>query len=402
MTKPRVLMIVENKFPRDIRVRKEAYSLKERYEISVVAIKGKDEKFFEVVDGIDVYRVPELEFTSQKGSFTRLFHKPVYILNYFYFTLVSLLLFVFTHLKKRYSVIHAHNPPDTLFVIGMVGKIFSVKFIFDHHDLSPELYLTRFSGKNDILHRTLLFLEKMSCRTADAVISTNESYKRIVSRRHGVDAKNIFLVRNDPAVDGHSPAPPPKDGKNGKKNLLYIGSINPQDGVPILIEAIHYIVNRLDRKDIVCTIVGDGDSLESIKLLSAKLGLGGFVEFKGYITDRAAIGRLLSLSDVCVEPAPDNHLNRHSTFIKVLEYMAAARPVVAFDLEETRYSTGGSAALLVRPSDPREFALGINRVLDDPELRKSLGMKGLERIRQGLNWNMASANLLKAYEAVLC
>ena len=386
-------MIVENNFPNDSRVRKEAEVLKTYYEVTVISLKNrKSEKIFEVLNDIRIFRIPELPS----------FHlgKLRYIIEYLYFTMASAVIFIASHFFRRYKVIHVHNPPDTLFIVGILGKLFGVKFIFDHHDLAPELYLTRFSGSRDIVYKVLILCEKLSCKLANVVICTNESYKSIEMTRHAIKSNKVYIVRNNPileectaindALSLHS-----RGGE--KKRLLFLGSINPQDGLDILLHALHYLVNDLNHRDFTCIIVGDGDSLSSVKLLAKDLDIMEFIEFKGKIFDRDQVRKYLSMSDIGLEPAPENELNKHSTFIKVMEYMAAGKPIVAFDLKETRYSADGSA-LLVAPGDIAGFARAIKRLIDEPQLREEMGNLGREKVSSELTWRKASIQLVEAYK----
>lgn len=394
MKKKNILMIVENFFPADSRVRKEASILKQDYSLSVIALrkKQKSEKMYEKSDGICIYRIPELpEFKMGKVR---------YILEYLYFTACAALIFVCTYPFKRYRVIHVHNPPDVLFSIGLLGKIFSVKFVFDHHDLSPELYLTRFSGRKDFIYKMLVLSERMSCRLADAVISTNESYKKIETTRHNINADRVFVVRNNPVLeDCRFDNPNTRPADNGKKVLLFLGSINPQDGVDLLLKVVRTLVYDHKRTDFLCRIVGDGDSLAMLRHMAEDLAVSRYVDFTGMVLDRSRIKEYLAGCDIGVEPAPANELNNHSTFIKIMEYMAARKPIVAFDLSETRYSAAG-AALLVPPNDISGFAEAINSLLDNAALREQLGRTGFERIEKEMQWSHASLNLMKAYRTL--
>ncbi len=427
--KPDVLMIVENSYPNDPRVRKEAQTLKNAYDMTVIALRREGERFHETVDGVDVFRIPEFRLPELKTG-----NKPVgtilpkarYMLQYLYFTLTALLLFSLTYPWKKYRAIHLHNPPDTLFLVGLIGKLFNIKLIYDHHDLSPELYLTRFSRGKDIIYKTLILCERLSCRLSDAVITTNKSYRRIELARHNIKKEKVFIVRNDPVLTDSSleksphPREAPREGnrlhgvlhpnppenspenpasRNGKKRMIFLGSVNPQDGVDILIRSLHYLVHELHETDFTCTIVGDGDSLDDIRRLTRELKMEDFVDFTGYVSDRNMVRELLESSDIGVEPAPGNPLNDHSTFIKVMEYMAAGRPVVAFDLDETRYSTDG-AAVLVTPGNIAAYAEAIKALFDNPETAQRLGKAGFERIRTELNWETTSVILNQAYRTV--
>ena len=406
MVKPRVLMIVENSYPGDSRVRKEATALEKSFDITVISLKRSYKKWYEIVDGVEVFRLPEVVLTKnriQNRQIKFLVSILNYALQYFFFTSVSAGIFLLTHVRRRYKVIHAHNPPDTLFLVGLLGKLFSVKFVYDHHDLAPELYLSRYTGRAGMAYKILLIFEKFSCKLADVVIATNNSYKDIEVNRHGIRPDKIYIVRNDPIIrecsirtGGDSRV---SQEKNKKKNVLFLGSINPQDGVEVLIDAFRYLVNDLGEKDVLCRLVGDGDSLDGIKARVKELDLMEFFEFTGYVYDREKIKEYLAQSDVCVEPAPENALNRSSTFIKIMEYMAAKKPIVAFDLIETRYSAN-ETALLVPPGNIKAFAYAIKKLLNDPKLRQEISRKGFQRVTLDLTWEKASRNLAVAYKSL--
>lgn len=391
--KPNVLMVVENNFPADSRVRKEAYHLKNWYRINVIAIKRTGEKTFEDVDGIRVIRIPELPDMS--------LGKIRYILEYFYFTFLSLFIFICTLPFKRYKVVHVHNPPDTLFVVGLFCKLFGVKFIFDHHDLSPNLYMARFSGREDLVYKIMIFCEKMSCKIADVIIATNETYKEIEIARHKINPNKIHIVRNNPISSDCVLDEKDRNKiiRENRKVLLFIGAINPQDGVDILLKSINYLVTALNEKDFVCIIIGGGDSLSESKQITKDLNLEDVVSFTGTIYDRKKIKEYFYRADIGVEPAPANELNMHSTFIKIMEYMAAGIPIVAFDLKETRFSAGESA-ILIKPGDIEGFACAIQKLLHDAEGREKLGSAGSNRIKNELNWDNAARNLKGAYDTL--
>lgn len=402
----RVLMIVENSYPFDIRVRREAEAVQERFDVTVISIKRSGQKFHEIVDRVEVYRLPRIESGDERAKrnwLSSVGNRIGYIVQYLFFTLAAAVIFAFTLPFRKYRVIHVHNPPDTLFFIGMIGKLFGIRFVYDHHDLAPELYLTKFGGRKDFIYRVMLWCEKLSCRLADVVISTNESYRQLEVARHGVDAAQTFVVRNDPVASEFQPAGPVEQecgesaAGRGTINLLYLGSINPQDGVDVLLRALAQLRSEFHREDFACTIVGAGDALKMVRQLASELKIDDKVEFTGMVKDRSIIGKYMRGADICLEPAPENELNRHSTFIKVLEYMSAARPIVAFDLQETRYSAG-DAAMLVRPNDIHGFVGAIVDLMDSEALRHELGQNGRRRIEAQLNWDTASRALSTAYD----
>ena len=404
MKKQNILMIVENSLPSDTRVRREANTLSNFYNITVIAYKNGADKFHEMVNNIEVFRIPKFNLVKLNigNKFLRSnINKIGYVLQYIYFTTLTTTMFLCLFIKRRFKIIHVHNPPDTLFFIGLLAKIFSIKFIYDHHDLAPELYLTRFSKRKDFIYKILILCEKLSCKLASVIITTNQSYKQIEIERHNINPDKIYIVRNNPIISECSLKDNNelKKPNNNKKILLFLGSINPQDGIDVLLQSLHYLVNNLNETNFICYIIGDGDSLQLTKQIANELGLMNFIDFKGFISDREKIKEYLFLSDICVEPAPDNELNRHSTFIKIMEYMAASKPIVAFDLKETQFSAD-SSAILIPHDDVEGFARSIKKLLDEPELREKLGKTGLERIQKGFNWEITSLNLIEAYKSL--
>ena len=389
-----ILFIVENNtYPSDKRVQPESL-VAQKYGFKVSAISPTNKwypKKYEVIDGIEIYRYHRL--FGDKG-------KNKYIFEYINSILWELLFSIRIFIKRPFQIIHGANPPDFIFLIALLYKILGVKYIFDHHDLAPELYLTKYGGKKGTFYRVQFLLEKLSCKFANVIISTNETYKKLAVIRHRVKPAKIFVVRNDPDLKVYHQKP--KSGiinPNGKIKLLFLGGINSQDGVEILIQALHYLVDIHKEKNFVCNILGRGDAFESVKNAAAGYHLEEYVDFKGWVKDRQTILNYLLASDICIEPAPDNELNRHSTFIKVMEYMSAGKPIVAFDLKETRYSTDANA-MLVPKNDIKGFAAAIKQLIDDPGLREAIGRSALERIKNELNWENAAISLRNAYDSL--
>ncbi len=406
----RILMFVENHFPSDTRVKNECDLLqKAGYAITVVALKKKNEKKVEVIDRIQVYRIPHLEIfkkTSKENPnfLCRLWLKIKafwgYMVEYIYFTSACYVLSLYVAAKYGFDVIHAHNPPDTLFLVAALYKPFGKKFIFDHHDLSSELYQSRYGAKQGFITQLLLFLEKCSLKIADITIATNESYRQIQIERGKVKLQNVYVVRNGPNLNRLVPMPPNERLRSMNKCILcYIGCLNPQDGVDYLLRSLQYLAFKLHRKDFYCIIIGSGDSLEELRTLAAELGLDGYVEFTGFIPDEDLL-RNLSTADICVDPDPSSPLNDVSTWIKVMEYMTFGKPIVAYDLKETRFSAQ-NAALYVEPNNEIEFAKGIAKLMDQPDLRRIMGEFGRQRVARELQWDVVGQNLLRAYEALL-
>jgi glycosyltransferase involved in cell wall biosynthesis len=239
--------------------------------------------------------------------------------------------------------------------------------------------------------------EWCSVKLADVVIATNESYKKIVMERANKDPRAIFVVRNGPDKRHMEPtAPNPQFRVPNKSLLCYVGDLNPQDGLDYLLRTLHPLIHGLNRADFHCVIIGSGDSLEELRALAAKLQLNGAVKFTGFISEDD-LQAYLSTADICVDPDPSSPLNDVSTWIKIMEYMAHAKPIVSFDLKETRFSAQ-EAALYVQPNDERQFAEAIARLMDDPALRARMGAFGRERVEQELQWSVVGRKLISAYQ----
>lgn len=388
----KVLMLLQNNpFPSDVRVWQEAGFLNSKnWKVLVICPGKKRQKNYEVVDGVSIYRYPMLSVVKSFLGYTW---------EYFYSICCSFLLSLKLLFTEGFDVIHAHNPPDILFIIGLFYKLLGKKFVFDHHDLSPELYLSRFNTRKKILYRMLLVFEKMSCKTADCIIATNQSYKEVEIGRDRVDPGKIYIVRNGPDLNRVKLVAPDEKLKSmGKKILGYVGEMNPQDGMDNLLRSIEYLVYNLKRTDFYTVIIGRGDALPDLKKLSSKLQITDYVWFTGWIPDKDMI-RYLSTADICVDPDPSNPLNDKSTWIKIMEYMALGKPIVSFDLPETRFSAR-EAAIYAKRNDEQDFARKIIGLMDNSDLRKRMGAYGRERIERELAWHHVSKNLLTAYKSL--
>jgi glycosyltransferase involved in cell wall biosynthesis len=377
--------------------------------VIVIALGGPGEPRRETVHGVLVYRLPRLTIfqklpdRKRSGVFAIAAKLRVlvgYAVEYLYFTAGCLFLSSYVAVKDGFDVVHAHNPPDTLFMVGALHKLFGKKFVFDHHDLSPELYRSRYTTPSGVVTRGLAFCEKASAKLADVLIATNESYRDTDIRRNGVHPSRVFIVRNGPDLARvRLTEPDPALRSRARIVLGYLGAMNPQDGVDYMLRALHHLRYALQRTDFHAVAIGDGDSLEELKALSAELGLTDCVTFTGFISDEDMV-RLLSTVDICLDPNPSSPLNDVSTWIKVMEYMALGKPFVSFALKETRVSAG-EAALYAPPNDVAEFAGAVARLMDDEPLRKSMGQVGRRRVEESLNWAVTSQNLVQAYEVLL-
>jgi glycosyltransferase involved in cell wall biosynthesis len=406
----KILMLVENYFPQDTRVKNEASLLAEAgYQISVIALRRQGQAGRETLNGVEIYRLPTLELFKKTPSanvnrinllFVKLKSFLGYVVEYCYFTAACLIVSTYIFVRRGFGVMHAHNPPDTLFLVALPFKLLGKKFVFDQHDLCPELYRSRYNAAEGFYTRFLRMFEWCSLKLADITIATNESYKQIQIQRANKNPRDVFVVRNGPNETRMTPvAPNTRLKKMNKFILCYIGSLNPQDGVDYLLRSLRHLLYDLKCSDFHCVIIGTGDSLQDLRDLAGNLQLNGCVELLGFVSDEDLQANLAA-ADICVDPDPSSPLNDVSTWIKVMEYMAYAKPIVAFDLKETRFSAG-DAAVYVRPNKEVEFAEAIAQLMAQPELRKKMGTFGRRRVEHELQWNTVGKNLLAAYETLL-
>ncbi len=388
---PRVLFLVENNpYPQDFRVRREAEELQRRgFQVMAVAPRKKGQTWRENVNGVDVLRFPA---PPPGTGFIG------YAIEFGYSTFAMLVLSLWLAVTRGVDVVHAANPPDTLVFIAIVLRLFGARSIFDHHDLSPEIYLARNGGNRAVLG-TLKFLERLSLRWADAVISTNESYRAVALTRGGRTADEVFIVRNGPPLS-YVPLPP-DEALAGRAPFLigYVGTIGTQDGLDYLVKAADHLVNVMGRKDFLAVVVGDGDSLADVQRLVDELRLNEHFHFTGRL-DETNSRRTLSAASICVQPDPYGLLNDQSTMNKLMEYMALGKPTVAFDLRETRFSAG-DAALYAPPNDIAVFAQYIAHLFDHPQERERMGAIGRARVETQLAWEHSVPHLLACYAKVL-
>ena len=403
-------MLVENYFPQDTRVKNEAALLTDAgYKVAVIALRKQGQPSARDLDGIEVYRLPTLELFKKTPSanvnrinlvFVRLKSFLGYVVEYIYFTSACLLVSTYIFVRRGFDVMHAHNPPDTLFLVAVPFKLLGKKFVFDQHDLCPELYRSRYSAAEGVYTRFLRMFEWCSLKLADVTIATNESYKQIQIERANKNPADVFVVRNGPNQMRMTPAAPSARLKGMNKSILcYIGSLNPQDGVDYLLRSLRHLMHGLKRSDFYCVIMGTGDSLQDLRDLAGNLQLNGCVELTGFVSDEDLQANLAA-ADICVDPDPSSPLNDVSTWIKVMEYMASAKPIVSFDLKETRFSAR-DAAIYVEPNNETGFAEAIAQFMDQPELRKQMGTYGRRRVEDELQWAKVGNNLLTAYETLL-
>ena len=388
----RVLIIVENlSVPFDRRVWSEAISLlRNGYDVSVICPKDKKaQRSFEIIEGIHIYRhwVPQ-EVSGIAG----------YLIEYGAALFLEFILSVRVLLTRGFDVIHGCNPPDTIFVIGGFYKLaFGKRFIFDHHDLNPELYEAKFRRRG-FLWRLQILLERWTFRSADVSIATNESFRSVAIARGGMSPDRAFVVRTGPNLTRVRLLPPDEEWKMGRKFMVaYVGMIGNQDGLELLIDAVLHIRAQRKRDDVQFVIVGDGPELESIMKLASSAELDDVMTFVGRVEDDRKLFTILSTADVCLNPDRPNSVNDKSTTIKIMEYMALGKPIVQFDLTEGRNSAG-DASLYARNDDTADFGDKVLELLDDPEKSRRMGELGQRRVREVLAWEHEEKKLLAAYE----
>ncbi|MFM9607512.1 glycosyltransferase WbuB [Streptomyces sp. V2] len=390
MSARRALVLVENlSVPFDRRVWQECATLRDAgWRVDVICPQGgkRDTEPEAVIDGIRIHRYPLHAATGGPAGYLREYGAALWHT------------FRLARRVGPVDVVHACNPPDLLFLPALWLKRRGARFVFDQHDLVPELYLSRFDRGKDLLYRGVCALERLTYRVADVVLATNESYKAVAVRRGGRRPEDVFVVRSAPDVERFHPVPPEPELKRGKPHLLcYLGVMGPQDGVDYALRALAKLRDECGRDDWHAVFVGGGDTFDAMVELSRTLGLTDRVEFTGRIPD-ADLARYLSSADVCLSPDPHNPLNDVSTMNKVLEYMVMGRPIVSFELREARVSAG-EAALYAPANDESAFAKLIVELLDDPERRARMGEAGRERINGPLSWRNSQTALLAAYAA---
>ena len=387
---PKILIIVENlPVPFDSRVWKEACALKEHgYEVTVLCPRGKNYgSMHECLNGIQIYRHPiPKERNSAAGYLWE------YACALFWQFLFSWWIFI----AHGFHVIQGCNPPDDIFLVALPFRLFGVKYIFDHHDANPELYLSKY-GKESLLYRAQLWLERLTYRASDVVIATNCSYRDLALTRGSRAPEDVFVVRNGPDLQTFRPVAPDVSLKYGRKYLIgYVGTMSVQDGLDLLLEVAAHI-KAGGRTDVHFTCVGGGPGLAELRQRVTRMKLEEMVDFTGRVPDDHLL-RVLSTADVCVNPDRPCTMNDISTMIKIMEYMALSKPIVQFDLREGRFSAG-DASLYAQPEDGiQDFAAKLLWLLDHPDERARMGEAGRNRVATQLAWEYSIPGLLSAYE----
>jgi glycosyltransferase involved in cell wall biosynthesis len=389
----RVLAISQNQsVPADGRVWNEARALRAASaEVVVICPQGEgaEREPFELREGVLIYRYPHAGVGARPLGHLREYAAAYWRISGLARRLAS---------EHAFNVVQAANPPDFLLLAVRWLKRRGACLIFDHHDLWPELYLARSGGRKGPFYWLIVGIERLNYRLADIVLATNESYEGIALGRGRKRPADVFVVRNGPELGTFVPVASEPRLKRGRPHLIsYIGEMAPQDGVDHALRALARL--RDQRDDWHAVLAGDGEAAQGLRRLARELGLDGRVEFSGWLNDRD-LRSLLCSSDVCLVPDPKTALSDASTLMKIAEYMAMSRPIVAYDLAETRV-TAGDAAVYVRPNDSAAFARAISELLDDPDRRAQMGAIGHARVRDGLSWEHSERALLAAYAEAL-
>jgi len=387
----RVLILLQNEpVPSDRHVWNESTALtRAGFEVTVICPAGaeRDRRPFEKIEGIAIHRYEPRRSGQRAGDYVFEYLAALRSMRRLARRLAG---------KRPFDIVHACSPPDFLLLAALGLRRQGSRFVFDHHDLTPELYRTRFG--TGALHRLTLAAEQVAFRSADVVLSVNDSYRRIAIERGRRDPADVAIVRTGPDLTRFVPSPPDPSLKRGKRYLLgYAGVMGPQDGVEEALLALAQL--QALRNDWHAVFMGDGEVLGEMRKLADRLGVADCVEFTGWV-EHDTIGRVLSSSDVCLAPDPQSPLNDVSSMVKTSEYMAIAKPFVCFDLPESRFGAG-DAALFAAPDDHAGFARLVSELLDDPGRRARMGRAGRARAESFLAWEHQERSLLAAYSRAL-
>jgi glycosyltransferase involved in cell wall biosynthesis len=355
--------------------------------MTVICPRRQGESWHESINGVRIYRFPVPAGGTTVVS---------YLAEFFSATLVITLLILWVWVRHGLDVLLMYNPPDSLFIAGLLPKLTGKTIVYDFRDLAPELYESKFESVNSVLYRLLLWLERCSCCLANHVTVVNESYRRIVMERDRVPPEQVSVIRQGPDLNRVRLTAPESDLRARAKTIIaYLGQMAKQDGIDHLLRALHHLDRRFGHKDWFCVLIGQADEPRALEELAAELGIGDRTWFTGYMPSEQWVP-ILSTADICVEPCPANPLNNISTMNKLMDYMALAKPIVAYDLTEHRV-TADESALYAQSDDEVDMARQFARLIEEPELRTRLGAIGCERVKQHLAWHHQRKRLLNVY-----
>ncbi|QJU54571.1 glycosyltransferase family 4 protein [Herbiconiux sp. KACC 21604] len=387
---PLVLILVQNlPLPGDRRVWLECKSLRDNgYRVAAITPAAPGDPAYELHEGVHLYKYRPPKETSSIASFLWEF---VYCWIRTFFLTMKV-----TRQRGVPAVIQSCNPPDTFWLIGLIMRIRGSIFVFDQHDLNPEVYESRFNKRGGF-YTGLKLLERATYKTAKETIVTNESYAEVARTRGKVPAERVTVVRTGPDTTVLKPGEADLAARRGRSHLVHFhGVMGPQDGVDIVIRMIDYIVHEKRRDDISFSVLGKGDEYTNLRALVTELGLDDYVYMPGRVSDEELF-RYLSSADIGLSADPPNPLNDVSTMNKTMEYMAFGLPVIAFDLKETRFSAG-EAAIYVTPATPVAYGNALLALLDEPEQMAQMSRAGRERAENVLDWRFQSVSYLSVFD----
>jgi len=354
------------------------------YDVTVISPREKGQSWYEKVNGVQVYRF----FLPAYGS-----GATSYLMEFLHATFVMTLLTLWVWFRHGIDILHVYNPPDTLFIAALLPKLAGKTILFDLRDLSPELYVSKYENHIQILYKLLVWFERVTCRVANHVITTNETYRKIIIERDGLNPSQVSVVRHGPDLMRGYLVKPDADIRSRARIIIgYLGSMAKEDGIDHLLQALYILDKHYSHLDWYCILIGPTDDLEGLQQLARELGVQDRVWFTGYLRFEQWVS-VLSAADICIEPAPSNPVNNISTTNKLMDYMALGKPSVGYGLSEQRV-TAGEAALYAKSNDPMDMARQIARLIEDPELRTRLGAIGRSRIEKHLAWRHQKKLLL--------
>jgi glycosyltransferase involved in cell wall biosynthesis len=389
---PAALIVVENdSVPADTRVWPECIALRNAgWEVVVISPKGanRDLESFSRLAGVEIHRFDQAPSSGGALGYAREYAVALRRITRLVQQVAR---------DRSFDVVQACNPPDFLLLTARQLRKRGAATIFDHHDLSPELFVAKY-GRRFPLPQALQAVERLGFALADVVLAANESFREVAITRGRKSPDDVFVVRNGPDPALFRPTQPDAETKRGATHVIgYVGMMGSQDGIDVALESLALLKQR--RSDWRAIFVGDGDALPAARASAQRLELGEAVDFLGFVQDRERLTQLIASCDVCISPEPRNVLNEHSTLVKVAEYLAVGRPVVAFDLKETR-RTARDAAAYAPADDAQSFSTTIDTLLDDPSRRQRMSEAGKERA-ESLRWEHSERALLAAYDRAL-
>lgn len=389
----KVLIVVQNlPVPLDRRVWLEATSLRENgYHVSVICPMGRGwDKAYEEISGVHIYRYPEPP-EAHSGAVA-------YAKEYWHSLKHMFRLAAKVRREQGFDVIHGCNPPDLIFLLGLRYRRTGVKYMFDHHDVCPELFEAKFSRRG-LLYKIMLLWERVTFKVADVSMATNESFRRIAINRGRMDPEDVFVVRSAPRVDDFLPGEGRQEYRQGARTVFgYVGVIGQQEGMDLLIAAADHLVRQLNHSDVHFVIIGFGPQLDEVKADVKRRGLEPFFTFTGPLFG-AEMLEALNAVDIGLSPDPKNEMNDISTMNKIMEYMTLEKPVVQFELTEGQASAG-EASVYAAANNPEDFAAKIAWLIENPEARVEMGRKGRARVLGNLSWQHSVPHLLNAYDRI--